>query len=315
MSQHTAHKLKVACYSGWIDSEYQQPEFLQQLENISNLLKHPPAVVLSEGPDRVIKLGLTIQGQTIYVAVKSFKRQSFLKDCADRLFKSKAERSYLAAKHLHQHHIGTPKPIGYLDHWQNNRLVESYYLCLYQTSVNFRDELSYLYWHEPDNAKLMALIEAVAPAVRAMHDAGFMHGDMGNQNILLYKKSDGLWELPQFIDLNRGKIVQPLGWKQRAFDLSRLTLPGEYLKIFKYIYCHHQDIPEQLNKWEQRFRDRFARHSRSRKWRHPIRSFKHRHKVDPHPVYPEPKDIWIWDEKSAQAMMMLNRQEKKYYRR
>ncbi|MDF2939959.1 MAG: hypothetical protein K0R66_601 [Gammaproteobacteria bacterium] len=307
--------MNIGCYSGWIGTEFQQPEFLRQLEQLKNALNHSPAVVLSDGPDRVIKLPLILQNQTVYLAVKRFKRQSFLKDFSDRFNKTKAERSYLAAEFLYQHKIGTPKPVGYLDYWHNNRLLESYYLCLYQNSANFRDELSHLYWKDPDNAKLMALIETVAPAVRAMHDAGFMHGDMGNQNILLFKKPDGLWELPQFIDLNRAKISQPLSWKQRGFDLSRLTLPGVYLKIFKYIYSQGEEIPGILDKWEQRYRNRFARHSRSRKWRHPIRSFKNRNKVDPHPVYPKPQDIWIWDEKSAQAMMMLDRREKKQCRK
>ncbi|MDF2691381.1 MAG: hypothetical protein K0S29_1236, partial [Gammaproteobacteria bacterium] len=111
------HKLKVGCYSGWIDSEFQQAEFLQQLEKLHNLLNSPPSVVLSNGPDRVIKIPLILQNQTIYLAVKAFKRQSLLKDYSDRIYKSKAERSYLAADFLHQHHIGTPRPVGYLDHW------------------------------------------------------------------------------------------------------------------------------------------------------------------------------------------------------
>jgi len=308
------HKTTIGCYSGWIEPEFQQPEFMQQLHELSKLLSKPPAVVLSEGADRVIKLPLSIDNQTLYLAVKLFKRQSFLKDFADRFNKTKAERSFLAALFLQNNGIGSPKPVGYLDRWQGNRLVESYYLCLYQDTVNFRDELSNLYWNQPDNAKLMAMLKTIAPAVRAMHDAGFMHGDMGNQNILLYRTEDGLWHSPQFIDLNRAKVALPLTWKQRAFDLSRLTLPGEYLKIFKHIYCHDQEIPVELNKWEQRFRARFARHSRSRVWRHPIRSYKNRHKIDPHPVYPTPNNLWLWDENSAQACMLLNREEKKQYR-
>ncbi|MDO8954511.1 MAG: lipopolysaccharide kinase InaA family protein [Gammaproteobacteria bacterium] len=308
------HKIKIACYSGCIEPEYQQAECIEQLQNLASLLVKAPAEVLSEGADRVIKLPISFKNQTLTLAVKIFKRQSRFKDFFDKYHKTKAERSFLAAKFLNRQHINSPKPIAYLDHWHNNRLLESYYICLYQEAVNFRDELSQLYWNDPDNAKVMAMLQTVAPAVRAMHDAGFMHGDMGNQNILLNKTDDGLWQNPQFIDLNRGKILPALSWKQRAYDLSRLTLPGEYLKIFKHIYCHHQDIPEELNTWERRFRARFERHSRSRIWRHPIRSFKNRHKVDPHPVYPAPNNLWLWDEKSAQACILLNRQEKKRYR-
>lgn len=315
MTQTIAHKMNIGCYSGWITPEYQQPDFMEQLKNLRALLNQPPAVTLSEGADRVIKLPLACGNQTLYLAVKVFKRQSYLKDCSDRLKKTKAERSFLAATFLTEHQIGTPKPVGYLDCWQHNRLTESYYLCLCEDAVNFRDELSDLYWNHPDNEKLMAMLNIVAPAVRKMHDAGLMHGDMGNQNILFYKTDKGLWQSPQFIDLNRAKINQPLSHKQRAYDLSRLTLPGAYLKIFKYIYCHNQEIPNDLDKWEKRYRARFARHSRSRIWRHPIKSFKNRNKVDPHPVYPTPNNVWLWDEKSAQACMILSREEKKRYRK
>ena len=70
-----------------------------------------------------------------------------------------------------------------------------------------------------------------------MHDAGFMHGDMGNQNILLPRSETGAWLQPQFIDLNRAKYSsEPLTIKQRAFDLARIALPGAYLKIFKTKY-------------------------------------------------------------------------------
>src|SRR5690606_5164701 len=136
-------------------------------------------------PDYVTKLDLRTPDGRLPITIKVFKRQSRWKDWFDSHNKSKAERSYRAAVYLQDNNIGTPAPIAWLDRWENGRLIESYYLCLFEPAICFRDALAEIYNSVRDNAPLMDLLHTVAPAVRAMHDAGFMHGDMGNQNILL----------------------------------------------------------------------------------------------------------------------------------
>ncbi len=223
-------------YEGCLAPEFDSETLRAQLVQLPALLKNTNVTKLSNGADYVVKLPLqTAQGELL-VALKVFKRQSWLKDRFDRQKKSKAERSYIAACHLQAHKIGTPAPIAWLDRWENNRLLESYFLCVFEPAICLRDALSDIYFNARDNAPLMELLHVVAPAIRAMHDAHFMHGDMGNQNILLPKHPDGTWAQPQFIDLNRCLIAdRPLTNKERAFDLSRPILPGNYLNFFKYI--------------------------------------------------------------------------------
>lgn len=302
---------EIGSYRGNIAPEFDGDSLRAQLLQIPALLKNTNVTKLSDGADYVVKLPLqTAQGE-ILVALKVFKRQSWLKDRFDRKQKSKAERSYLAACHLQAHKIGTPAPIAWLDRWENNRLLESYFLCVFQPAICLRDALTDIYYNARDNEPLMELLLLVAPEIRAMHDANFMHGDMGNQNILLPKNPDGTWAQPQFIDLNRAKITdRPLNQKERAFDLSRPILPGNYLKFFKLIYCQHQDIPRDLNKYEQIYRKRFEFHRKSRKFRRPLRYLKNRHIPPAHRTYPEPKNYWLWDEKTAQPMIALSRDEK-----
>ena len=231
-----------------------------------------------------MKLPLQTASGEIYVALKIFKRQSWLKDRYDRKHKSKAERSYTAARYLQSHNIGTPTPIAWLDRWENNRLVESYFISEFQPAICFRDALSDIYFNIRNNQNLMDLLHLVAPAISAMHAANFLHGDLGNQNILLPKNDDGTWAQPQFIDLNRATIkAEPLTDKERAFDLSRPILPGNYLNFFKYIYCNHQMPSKELESHEQTFRSRFAFHRKSRHFRHPFRYLKNRHK-NPKPL-------------------------------
>lgn len=313
-----ASLMNIGKYQGLIADAFYSDALMNQLANIQNLLAGDQVETLSQGADKVFKLPLNLGAGEILITVKVFKRQALFKDWYDRKHKSKAERSYRAALHLQAHGIGTPAPIAWLEQWQGKRLLESYYLCIYEPAICWRDALSDLYYHQRDNEPLLALLQTVVPAVRAMHDAGFMHGDMGNQNILLPKTDSDKWAKPQFIDLNRAQIqAQPLSAKQRAFDLSRIALPGAYLKLFKFIYCHPEDIPQDLDKYEQEFRRRFEWHTKTRKYRRPLRALKRylAQKNKPtRPAYPTSNNIWLWDEKSAQPMTVLDRREKNSFR-
>jgi hypothetical protein len=201
-------------------------------------------------------------------------------------------------------------------------LIESYYVCAFEDAICFRDELVHIYRDLRNNEPLMNLLLCVAPAVRAMHDAGFMHGDMGNQNILLPKNENGEWAAPCFIDLNRCKIseqspirkARALTDKERAFDISRIILPGDYLRIFKWIYQGNEDAFPDLEKYDAIYRKNFEWHRKSRKWRRPLRYLKNRHQQPNHPTYPPERDLWLWDEKSAQPMISLSRKEKNKHR-
>lgn len=312
MNSSSITPLNLGPYTGAIASAFHHQLLLEQLADIPALLRSEKAERLSHGADYVVKYPLTFADGSKTVTIKVFKRQSFIKDWYDRRNKSKAERSFNAAIFLQQNRIGTPAPIAWLDRWENGRLIESYYLCLFEPAICFRDALSDIYYNQRDNAPLMDLLYKVAPAIRAMHDAGFMHGDLGNQNILVPRDELGQWGEPQLIDLNRYTLQKTgLNDKQRAFDLSRIILPGAYLKIFKFIYSNHEDIPRELDREEQKYRRRFEWHTRTRRWRHPIRSLRRaRQTGTQRPIYPEPQNIWLWDEKSAQPMTVLSRREK-----
>jgi len=310
-NNNLSNQITLGIYQGVIAPEFDDETLRAQLVQIPALLKSEKISRLSHGPDYVVKLPLQTAQGDIVVALKVFKRQSWLKDRFDRKQKSKAERSYIAARHLQAHNIGTPAPIAWLDRWENNRLLESYFLSVFQPAICLRDALTDIYFNKRNNEPLMELLHLVAPAVRAMHDAQFMHGDMGNQNILLPKNADGTWAQPQFIDLNRARMpARALLDKERAFDLSRPILPSNYLNFFKYIYCQHQMPSRELDDYETTYRRRFAWHRGSRKFRRPLRYLKNRTQQAGNPVYPNSKDYWLWDEKSAQPMIALSRKEK-----
>ena len=194
-------------YVGNISSRFDATELMAQLASVPQWLYAGQVLPLSDGHDQVLKSDLVMGGQAVSVAIKVFGRQSLFKDWFDRRNGSKAARSYQAGAFLYQKALGTAEPIAWLDRWDDGRLGESYYLCIHVAAPCFRDALIQIYEQEQNNAGMMALLHKVAPALRRLHEAGFMHGDLGNQNILVPKSSAGTYLEPLFIDLNRSQYA------------------------------------------------------------------------------------------------------------
>lgn len=305
-------KIRIDDLSVIVHDDFLNEEFIAIIKNLKSIVSESRKI--SHGKDFVVRFDLKTGDFEHSLAIKTFGRQTFWKDWYDSKNGSKAERSMRAAMFLSEQNIGTPTPIASIDKWVGRRLIESYYICRYEPATCVRDLISDILWNKRDSDALMQLIHRLAPALRKMHDAGFMHGDMGNQNILLPKNSQGHFLDPQWIDLNRSKIVdRPLTAKERAFDLSRLIMPASYFQWFKYIYSQDELVDPELDKLENAYRKSFTRHRRNSKFRHPLRYLKQK-RQNKKPVYPQEKDIWLWDEKSGQPMITMTRKNKNQQR-
>ncbi|MBU1692722.1 MAG: hypothetical protein KJ726_03805 [Verrucomicrobia bacterium] len=301
-------------YFGQLDPAYWEPTLPEKIETLPALMKQGQPVHAG-GRSQVVRLSFSREGRPIEVAVKSFGRQSLFKNLWDRAFGTKARRSWCAADRLRERGVGTPAPIGYLERWRGPRLRECYYLSEFVPDLtSFRNELVRLYRTDPDCAKLMRLLETVARGVRALHEAGVVHGDLGNQNILLRKTADGEWSDIQFVDLNRARLRRSLSPRDRARDISRITLPSDFLRVFIEIYFGVPP-PAAFLRWERCYRRAYAWHTWSRKFRHPFRTRKKRGTIRPlETTYPPEPEIWIWDERSGQAISTLRpRDRRRYY--
>lgn len=299
-----------ATYRGAWHPLYAQPDFFDWLQPwLLEQEKQPVA----GARQHLVHSTCPTTGPRAPLMVKQFARQSVLKDRIDRQRGSKAERSFRAGLHLQQHEVGTPFPAGYVEQWQGARLMRSYYFTQQTPDcTNLHDALVLIFRQEPDANRLLPLLQRVAHEVRRMHDSGFQHRDMGNQNILLRCTSAG-WEDVQFIDLNRGRIRPALPLRQRAFDFSRLALPSDFLRVFKCMYFGDTPVPALFERWEQHYRRRFAWHTATRAWRHPIRYARTKANKNTPNTYPPPRDIWIWDEKSAQALVVWQSKDRHRY--
>ena len=311
---HRTGTIIVGPYSGEVASRYRVGDFLASLTQLPQLLTSRSAQTVAAGRNRHVRIDMPVDGRSETVIVKAFGRQIWWKDMRDRARGSKARRTWIAAQHLMRADVGTPQPIGYLDRWEHGRLVESYFFAVYQHDADsFRDALWKLFDESPEAANFMDLLECVAAGVRAMHASGFLHNDLGNQNILLKRVAPARWSKFQVIDLNRGRIGSAPGLLARARDLSRLDLPSALLAIFIDMYWHSKP-PEPLLRWERCFRWLYSLHARSRPLRHPIREARLRRKEQSaHGVrrYPELRDMWIWDERSGQPVSAVESRDRR----
>ena len=255
-------------------------------------------------------LPFEVGGERIKVAVKAFGSQQKWKDRYDFKRGSKAARSFQAAVFLDDHEVATPAPISYFERWEGRRLVESYYFSEYLEGLSsFKNELHLIYRDGLSCDVLVSLLEKIGFAMKRMHDAGFYHRDLGNQNMELTRDEEGNLDEVHFIDLNRGRIKKELSMKERALDFSRLRLPSEFVWILTQIYWQKK-APKEFKAEVRKARRRFHFWLNSRRWRHPIKSRKKARAI-PSRGNPRMEDVWIWDQRSAQAAITMDKADRK----
>ena len=297
-------------YSGRLHRNFASASNFEQLRSL--LLSGD---VLVDRRNTISRIRAVLGGSDLDLACKGFGRESRFRNLQDRYRGSKAERSFKAALHLQENGVGTPEPIGFIERWEGLVLVESYYLCGYtDPSSDFREELFRLYDAGAPCEAFMSLLQTIAVAVRRMHDAGFVHLDLGNQNIFVRELSPSFWDDVQFIDLNRGKIRPGITTKEQARDISRLSMPSEFKRVFIEMMYAPDEVPAGLKDFEKKFVARYRRHTISRKWRHPLRTLKRKRSgVMPGRRYPDPKDMFLWDPRSGQPISVMTRKDRKRF--
>ena len=256
--------------------------------------------VLQDGRNRTLLVpGAAPDGGDL--VVKRFGKPSRLRRFLDRfsLRGGKAERSYAASAYLTAHGIGTPEPLGMLPVGDPVAPGGALATRAVPDLRSFHRELVDLYAAHGPCSVLMERLQAIAEFCAEMHDAGFLHRDLGDQNLFFVgDPADGR---VMTLDLNRGRCLdRPLTLRERARDLSRIDLPSDLLRVFLEMYWRGDVPPRAFLRMERRYRRAFQRHCATRRLRHPIRE--RRKPPNPEGEFPAPRDMWIWDDRSAQAI-------------
>lgn len=265
--------------------------------------------VLARGRHEVVVLSFEVEGEPKKVAVKAFGPQPGWKDRLDSGKGTKAARSFQAAVFLEKNGVQTPAPLACIERWEGRRLVESYYLSEYLEGLSSFKTSCMSSIGTGNCDVLVSLLEKIGFAMKRMHDAGFYHRDLGNQNMELTRDEAGNLDGVYFIDLNRGKIKEELSMKERALDFARLRLPSEFVWILTQIYWQKK-APKEFKAEVRKARRRFRFWLNSRRWRHPIKSRKKARAV-PSRGNPRMEDVWIWDQRSAQAAITMDKVDRK----
>lgn len=300
-------------YKGELAAAFDSREFADWLSELDRHLASVPAIA-GQGGAQVYAIDAPWRDGRLPLLVKAQGRLPALKNIAARRRGTAEARAWRTALHLAASGVGTPEPVAWFERWDEQLCKESYFIARRLEPIsNFRDELRHLLRHDPDAGRVIDLLSAIAPAVRAMHDAGVRHRDLGNQNILLQRGAEGRWSGVYFIDLNRARVsATPLTTRARAHDLARLYLPTDLLRVFCEMYFGSR-APESFAASLRAARRRFRVHAWSRRLRHPIRQAQVRRDPARREVYPPPRDIWLWDEKSAQPINAWARRERKQF--
>jgi len=316
---YTAVESLLPEYEGEIHHSYAKPVGLMWLADLKAQLGE--GELLFRQRNQVYRLDDPIPGGDD-ICIKVFKQPGPLRSAWYRRSGSKAQRAHAFARHLYEQGAAVAEPLGYLERWNGNQLEDSLLINRYLTdSTDLYSEMTYLLRERPYAGDFIQLLRVCAEAIRTMHDSGFLHNDLGPQNILLQRTGPASWANPTFIDLNRGQLVANPSYKQRARDLDRMKLPSHFLQIFRHIYWNDGSIPKEFERWADRYRARFRRHQRSRKWRHPIRTIRQwlqpaaNEKKQVSTGQPSERDAWLWDEYSGQPSVMLRSPERRRERR
>ena len=281
------------------------PGFGETLAQLPFHIEKQSTPLVPPGRHRVDRLALPCGDGTLDAVVKTYGLQPAWRDRLAWQNGTKAERAFRTALALRAAGVGTPAPLAVVERWEGPLLRESHLVTAYVADLtSFRDELDRLYSRAPRCGPLMDLLQCVADAVRALHDAGILHRDLGNQNIGLRRVPDGAptpWEV-LFLDLNRARRADNPAPAERGADLARIDLPSDFLRVFHAMYHHGHSPPPEFAEAERKTRAAFDRHTALRPFRHPFRETRIRREEEKKERPLRGRDLWIWDDRSAQAI-------------
>jgi hypothetical protein len=170
-------------------------------------------------------------------------------------------------------------------------------------AVTFQEALLFHYYEQPFCEPLMTLLQVCADAVRALHEAGWQHGDLTAENLEVRGKAMGKWDGARIRGLSRvpSTSEKPCSPRVRGQDNARMELPSDFLRVFFEMQWAPSTVPPEFLKAEKAVRKALVRRGTP---------------TLPGRPPPHEKDIWIWDDRSKQAIPGLRSRDKRnYYRK
>lgn len=211
-----------------------------------------------------------------------------------------ARKRFDAALQAREWGVLTPQPLA----WAETAPGKSvFFVERIPDTRTMQEALLFHYYEQPLCEPLMNLLQVCADAVRTMHQAGWEHGYLTTEHLLVRAAKPGIWQQAWVQGMTKipEKRTGPLPPKARGRDNGGITLPSDFLRVFLEMQWAPEVMPPEFRNAERKAR----------------RSWQDSQPAVPHSrTLPEEQDIWIWDHRSVQAIPSLkSRDKRKYYRK
>ena len=212
-------------YRGRVHPDFAVPAFIDAVASMTH--RDAPDVpgrrILLEGRNTVVAVPIEVPpGRMMETVIKKF-RTAGLKKLRTLWSSGKAVRAWRGAVACLAAGVPTPLPLAYLERRRRGLVVESLYASAFiPEAVEIRG-----LFRELEPPRSAALIASLAPFLAACHNAGILHRDLSDGNILVRGAQTEDFEF-FLIDTNRirPRSGRPLSSLSRARNLVRLGVPA-----------------------------------------------------------------------------------------
>jgi len=226
----------------WVAPEWDTPEFKEFLTSLA--WESGLGEVVHDQRNRLIRFPVdSRQGIKKEIIIKSFHLARKYDQWRFRFIPSKAVRSLKIALTLERIGVPTPCPIGLFEIRGKFRAIEASSFitefCHYDYSLM---DLVLSAREDPEQKEVIkGLLPFLARDVRRMHDAGIIHNDLHDGNVLVLNTEPPVL---YYIDLNRARIKKSLSIRERARDLARFNWDEELQRLFvaEYMPTKAEDL-------------------------------------------------------------------------
>lgn len=219
-------------FRGRVHPDFPSPAFIDAVLSFKKT-RFPSGRVLLDSRNRVTAVPIEAgPGRTIETVIKEF-RAAGLKKLTTLWRPSKAARAWRGAAACLAAGVPTPLPLVYLERRRRGLEAESVYVSVFvEEAVEIRG-----LFRELDPPRSAAMIASLASFLGACHDAGILHRDLSDGNILVRGAETGAFAF-FLIDTNRirARSGRPLSFPARARNLVRLGVPASCRAAFLDAY-------------------------------------------------------------------------------
>jgi len=218
-------------YKGMIQASYDDPLLRQALGRADGLWSYPGVEILADKRNRlgVFRFAFS-SGQVKDIVVKEYSSRGVIK-LKSPFLPSKAARAWRGALALRAKGLGTASPVAYFEKRKSGFVSSSFFLS---EKIEDAEEIRTLFrrYTGPD---LDSLLSSLARHLSLCHDAGILHRDLSDGNVLV-KKDEGKYFVFYLLDTNRIRLKRKISRLARVKNLIRLGIPPTAQKPFLGCY-------------------------------------------------------------------------------